>query len=116
MRQTDPFPITLGQGDRRRSPRHEVLRPCKLYRHATCRYAAACTKNISGGGVLLDVESPRPIAVGERLDIGIAWTRSAVLSGEALVPGVVVRVEDVGEDRQAVAVQFTSEIGLAAAA
>ena len=116
MPRTDAFPITIGQGDRRRSPRHQVVRPCKLFRHATGRYTAACTRNVSDSGVLIDIESPRPLTVGERLGVGIAWTRSAVLCDAAMLTGEVVRVEDDGEDRQIVAVRFAAPAALAAAA
>jgi c-di-GMP-binding flagellar brake protein YcgR len=109
----DAIPIRMGvgagrgrAGDRRQFARVDVSKPCKVFRAATCRYTSAVTRDVSAGGVLLEIAASRPIVAGEKLGVGVAWTGGVVLSEAAMVEGTVVRVEDVGEDRQAVAVRF----------
>ena len=111
---TSPLPPPL-PGDRRRHARVAAARPCKVFRESTCRYTAATTRDVSAGGVLLELQPSRPILPGERLGVGIAWTGAAILSDTAMIDGVVVRVEDLDDDRQSVAVRFSKAEPLALA-
>lgn len=100
--------------ERRRSARETVDRPCKVFRPATQRYAAARTRDISSSGALLEIESARPLRLGERLDVAVSWTRTAVLPSSSLMEAKVVRVRDLGRHRHAVALEF-AEAAVAAA-
>ncbi|MBC7834529.1 MAG: PilZ domain-containing protein [Phycisphaerales bacterium] len=102
--------------DRRLHARQPVDRPGTVFRRSTLRYAAALTCDISTGGVLLELQTPRPVRLGEEVEVGIAWTRSPVISRAALVEGKVVRVTDLGDNRQRVAVEFANRAMLATAA
>lgn len=103
--------------DRRSHARLEIARPCKVYLRGAGRYAAARTHDVSVGGALLDVQLDRTLGVGDTLDIGVAWTQSAVLKSEQLVPCRVVRVRDNSDRKtQTIAVTFVSRPVMAAAA
>jgi len=79
------------QQERRRFPRKRIDRSCKVFRIATKKYAAARTCDVSEGGALLTVEGQ--FAVGERVDLVIAWDWETVLPATALMPARVVRAE-----------------------
>lgn len=79
------------QQERRRFPRRQIDRGCKLYRAATKQYAAARTCDVSDGGALIAVEGD--FAVGERVDLVIAWDWETVLPATALMPARIVRTE-----------------------
>lgn len=80
-----------GADDRRQFPRFDISRPCKLYHAATGRYLPGRTRNLSAGGALVDVDTPRDFAEGESLELAIAWTRRALLPADALVEAKVMR-------------------------
>jgi hypothetical protein len=92
--------------DRRLTRRLSVSKPCKVFRRGTQRYLAARTNDVSAGGASLEVESSRAVSAGERLDVGVAWSRSPILLEDALVEARVVRVGAFSEGRQFVAVAF----------
>lgn len=94
------------QMERRLAPRVSVSKPCKVFRRNTQRYIGARTNDVSAGGALLEVHSPRAICAGERLDIGVAWSRSPILLEDALVEARVVRAGGFAGQRQSVAVVF----------
>lgn len=102
---TAAAPMT-GRRDRRRHPRRVVVRPCKVFRPLTQRYVAAHTRDASRGGVSLEIDAARPLSVGERVGVGIAWSDTAVIAHVSLAEGVVVRTEEIGPDRQRVAVRY----------
>lgn len=79
------------QTEKRRFPRRQIDRTCKVFRAATKSYAAARTCDVSEGGALLTVEGE--FVVGERVDLVIAWDWETVLPATALMPARVVRVE-----------------------
>lgn len=77
--------------DRRGFPRFEVSRPCKAFHPATGRFIAGRTRNLSAAGAMIDLDSPRELGEGERIELAIAWSRRAVLPADALVEATVVR-------------------------
>jgi hypothetical protein len=79
------------QQERRRFPRRSIDRGCKVFRIATRQYAAARTCDVSEGGAMLVVEGD--FAIGDRLDLVIAWDWETVLPATALMPARVVRTE-----------------------
>ncbi len=80
------------QQERRRFPRRSIDRACKVFRIATKQYAAARTCDVSEGGALLAVEGE--FAIGERVDLVIAWDWETVLPATALMPARVVRADN----------------------
>ncbi|MBX3358388.1 MAG: PilZ domain-containing protein [Phycisphaeraceae bacterium] len=117
QRDTFPFP-TFGPSamERRRHERVVISRACKIFRPLTRRYTAALTRDLSEGGAMIEIESARPLAVGEQIGVGVSWTDSPVLREESLIEGVVVRVVETDDDRQYVAVRFSDACALVAAA
>lgn len=102
--------------ERRVAARQAVTRPCTLFRRRTQRFVGARTRDISAGGALIEVHSPRPLVEGETIDVGVAWTASPVLTGSSLIEAKIVRVTDEEPGRQLVAVQFERANALAAVA
>ena len=93
--------------DRRQGRRISTSRPAKLRCLQTGKYIAGQTRNVSATGALLEVDRPSLLVRGQRIEVGIAWSRrNAVLrSGEDLVAATVVRSLGLGRI-QHVAVQF----------
>lgn len=92
--------------DNRAHPRVFLERPAKVFHQGTRRYLPAVTSNISGGGVLIRVLSPRPLDPGDRLDVLIAWSNRTVLSSSDRVAGSVTRAARGASGEQFVAVAF----------
>jgi hypothetical protein len=105
----------MAAADRRVHPRQVIVRPCKVFHRPTQKYLSATTSNVSAGGALLEIVSARPIQLGDRIDVGVAWSRSPVLLEDALVEASVIRTCTLGNQRQEVAVRF-DRLGLVAAA
>ena len=70
-----------------------------------------------GRTALLVVDMQRGfVEAGESLDVGLSLNNRAVVPSAALLRGVVVRSEALGEHRQLVAVRYTHRDALQAAA
>ncbi len=94
-------------GDERRTePRFPVARTGKLFREQAHRSEIARTRNVSRGGALLELHGERPIAVGERVELIIAWTDEALLPRESMTSAVVVRAEATETGTQSVALRY----------
>lgn len=83
--------VDAGRDERRIFPRFDISRPCKVYHAASGRFLAGRTRNLSAGGALVEVDTPRDFAPGDSIELAIAWTRRAVLPADALVEAKVVR-------------------------
>jgi hypothetical protein len=108
--------LTHTHADRRTAPRQQVSRPCKIFRPGALQYASARTLNVSEGGALIEVVCPRPVGVGEKVEVGIAWTNSPLLSADAFRTARVIRVRETAPDTHQVALQFAVAPALAAVA
>lgn len=93
--------------ERRRHRRDPVDRPCKMFHRPSLRFWAGRTSNVSEGGALLTLESPRAPEPGDAVDVVIAWSDRPVLPGDSLVRSEVVRVGESVGDRRTVAVRFS---------
>jgi hypothetical protein len=102
--------------DRREHPRQSIERPCKVFRRGTQQYVAARTCDVSAGGALLEISAARPVVPGERVDVGVAWSRSPILLEDALMESHVVRVSPMGKNRQTIGIRFDRAISPAVAA
>lgn len=99
-------PPAAPRAERRSERRYAIERPAKLYRPLTRQYAPAITRDLSRGGAMLDVHTPRAIRVGERLELGVAFDGDALVAQERMVQAVVVRAGELGATCQRVAVRY----------
>lgn len=95
------------EGDRRRSPRLQLERPCKIFDPRSRKYIAATTRDLSTTGLLLDVPSVVEVKPGETLHVGVAMTRrQGLLQAKEMMEAVVVRSMITVDDHTALAVHF----------
>jgi PilZ domain len=102
--------------DRRGHPRIDMDKPCKVYDPVSRRFAPGRTRNVSRGGVLVEVQWARPLALGDPLDVVIGYSALAVLPVEALMHGRVTRRVASAGEVQLVAIEFDRAQEAAAAA
>lgn len=94
--------------DRRAYLRQNLSRPCKLYLPKAGTYVGASTWNVSPGGALVRIDRRAPVAPGDRLYLGIAFTRrQAIITARQMLETEVVRVMETFGDSVEVAVRFT---------
>ena len=94
------------EADRRAHPRAAADVGCKVLRANVARYLAARSRDVSRGGALLELRTPSPLAHGESLDIGLAWTGEAMLPRGGAIRARVVRATPLHAGIQRVAVVF----------
>lgn len=92
--------------ERRKHPRLAAVRPCKVLRHEGRSYTFARTSDYSLGGVLMEIVAARPLCVGDRLSVAIAWGDEPIIPTKSLIPAAVVRAGMMIEGKQRVAVRF----------
>jgi|GEM_PF-3155289 len=92
--------------ERRRHARQAVARPCKIRSRTSGRYLAGLTRDVSDGGVAIEIRFTRPLSVGDEIEVVIDWTGSAVLSSDALTRGRIVRADPTRDGLQRVAVEL----------
>ena len=97
---------TISTTDRRLYERTPASIGCKLLPNAECRYRSALTADISAGGALLDLRTPKPLRVGETLTISVNWSGGAVMSRSESIQATVVRTGPLLDQTQRVAVEF----------
>lgn len=98
--------------ERRRHDRLALARACKLRAQRDLRYQPARTRDISAGGALLELDSPRPLAEGQSIAIAIDFAGRSLLTQEQVVEAKVVRAGPVLNRRQTVAVAFRDAIAM----
>ncbi len=102
--------------DRRRAARTQAALPVKLQCVGTGKYAGGHTRNLSASGVLVEVDRPSLLAVGQLVRLGIAWTpRQTVIRSSDMTEGTVIRSLGLGR-RNHVAIRFQQSVDLAATA
>ena len=79
--------------ERRVLPRIGMRRPVKVFHEPTSRFLPAHTINVSDGGLLLEIDTPRPLRVGEALRVVVAWDRPGVARLEDMERCEIVRRE-----------------------
>ena len=107
--------MRLTTDDRRRWDRTDLVKPAKVFLPAAARFVAARTCNVSRGGALLTVESARPLAPGDPIEVSVYFTRLPVIPSECMLRGTVTRAELFDTDRQLVAVRFDDPLAQLAA-
>lgn len=74
----------------------------------------AQTVDWSMGGALVEVRALRAMRVGERVQLGIGFGQRAVMLGQELRSGTIVRAEHCKSGCQRVAVAFDQSLTMAA--
>ncbi|MFW6059129.1 MAG: PilZ domain-containing protein [Phycisphaeraceae bacterium] len=102
-------PAPQAEIERRTEPRIPASHTVKLRGEAAgLRYHTARTCNVSASGALLQLDQLTALRPGERIRLGFAdHTRAAVLAAEGMIDAVVLRSLR-HEDRQEIAIRFTS--------
>ena len=93
--------------ERRRDARYPFARPVKIRCDRTGKFFSGQTVNMSAGGALIHVNHPSLLVPGQRVSVGVAWTRSqeGLIASHQLLNAIVVRsLGHCGE--QTVALQF----------
>mgnify|MGYP001066129699 CR=1 FL=1 len=91
--------------ERRRHARTPIVRPAKLRGQRSLNYRPAATRNLSSSGVLLDLDRDASLAVGDRVELVVAWDRKPVLPRAGALTGTVRRVAN-GPAGPSLAVEF----------
>ena len=102
--------------EKRSSPRLQFSRSAKVYSPLTRRYYAARTIDMSRGGAMISVSSPRTLLPGDAIEIAIAWDDRTLIPQTSMMRAQVTRVVGRMGEHQAVGVRFTDELAMAAAA
>ena len=80
---------------------------CKCRRSARTLYAPAKTIDLSPAGAALEITSPRPTQIGDRLALAFNSPDCPILQASKMIGARVVRVDPIDHDhRQRVAVEF----------
>lgn len=80
--------------DRRRSPRHPVVRRCKLRPMLALQYRGGETINVSKSGALIRVEGGRPLREGEEVELAIDWRNTCLVPAGAVIRARICRVSE----------------------
>ena len=92
--------------DRRQHARHNAEIACKLLRQAEGKYRTAKTADVSAGGASFTLLTPKPLQVGETLQLSVNWHGEALMKRSELINAVVVRTGPLLDKAQQVAVRF----------
>ena len=95
------------EGDRREHPRTSVQRPCKMFDPRTRRYLPGMTRDVSAGGVAIDVPRVVDLKPGDVLHVGVAMKRrDQLLNGAQMLKATVIRSSATVDDHTDLAVRF----------
>lgn len=78
--------------NRRKFERVPMDNPAKVFHRGSWRYIAARTRDISDGGLLLELPADKPVAIGDMVDVAIGRVGVGVLRSDEFVWAKVVRV------------------------
>jgi len=92
--------------NRRRYQRSETQLACKCRRSAKTLFAPAQTIDLSPGGCYLEINSPRPTQLGDRLALAFNSPTCPILSASKMIGAKVVRITPIDQHRQRIAVEF----------
>jgi c-di-GMP-binding flagellar brake protein YcgR len=94
--------------DRRQSPRVALRRPCKVFNPRSGRYGSGSTCDVSTGGMLLRLERPLNIEIGDRLYVGVAQKRrQTLLRSSEMIEAEVVRALTSATGETLLGIRFT---------
>ena len=87
----DPPPPAPSGRDRRKHQRHSIERPAKLFCPKSGRFLAGRTRNISAGGVLVEVDACETVESGDSVLMTVAFGDRFIVPMSELVPCSVIR-------------------------
>ncbi len=93
-----------------------ISRSAKVYNPLTRRYYAANTIDMSRGGMMISISSPRTMLPGDSLDIAVAWDDRVLIPQSSMMRAEVTHVVGRIGEHQAVGVRFTEDHAMSAAA
>lgn len=104
------------EGDRRTHPRLPLERPCKLHDPRTGKYLSGMTRDLSCGGLLIDVPRLTNLKDGDKVFVGVAIKRrQGLLLAKEMVEAIVTRTTSTVDDHTALAVRFDTQTAVEAA-
>jgi hypothetical protein len=92
--------------NRRRYQRSDTQLTCKCRRSAKTLFAPARTIDLCPGGAYLEINSPRPTNLGDRLALAFNSPSCPILSASKMIGAKVVRITPIDQHRQRIAVEF----------
>lgn len=99
--------------ERRRDARYHIDRPAKLQCLETGRFIPGAITNVSASGAMLALQNASLMVPGQRVRLGVAWTRqNALIAADSMIEGTVVRAAGFGK-HQHVALSFDHQVELA---
>ena len=102
--------------EKRTSPRLRISRTAKVFSPLTRRYYPARTIDMSRGGAMISISSPRTLLPGDEIDIAIAWDDRLLIPQTSMIKAQVTRIVGRMGEHQAVGVRFAQELAMSAAA
>jgi hypothetical protein len=96
--------------DRRAEARAPLSCACKVLHEASGRYWYATARDVSPHGMLLGVESTRPLQPGDRVTVHVAWSPAPLLASRDGVIAEVKRVMPRINGVQYVGVRFAAAL------
>ncbi len=107
---TEELALEPVAGDRRVHPRIEFARPCKIFSPALQRYFLGTTRDLSAGGLLIDVGHVIDIRPGDVLHVGVATKRrEQFLRSSDMIEATVIRAMTTVDDHTTFAVKFADD-------
>lgn len=104
------------EGDRRRHLRLPIERPCKMHDPRSGKYVSGMTRDLSCGGLMIDVPRLLWLKSGDTVHVGVAIKRrQGLLLAKEMIEATVVRSISTVDDHTALAVRFDSQTAVAAA-
>lgn len=94
--------------ERRRHPRLTVASACKIRAQGEVRFTPALARNLSTGGIAVEVRSPTDLRPGARVQIGLP-AGDALIRAARLRPARVLRVAPDHDGTQQLALAFDRE-------
>lgn len=98
-------------GERRRYPRVDLARACKLRITPSVSFRPGVTADVSAGGVRVTVDGAEDFEIGTPVVLAVSWHGHPTVSHGETIPAKIVRVEP-GDERTTLALAFESPIVL----
>lgn len=120
LRQSDTHDVSTATNnlrfERRSHPRIRLSRPVRVVRgESPSGLSFARTTDVSVGGALIEIATPRPFAIGESVRVAVL-AEHAVIDPRSLAEATIIRAEPIGPGRQRIAVCYASQQAVPAAA
>ncbi|RNC82644.1 MAG: PilZ domain-containing protein [Phycisphaera sp.] len=107
----EPLPAKGPTTERRRHTRWSLDRACKIRRSSSITFEPARTHDVSPGGAKVVMMGEKRFAVGDRVELAVAWSDEAVVTKGSMIAARVVRTGP-ALDGQTLALQFEHTMSL----